>query len=449
MLGVFICSKMEVRVKKGLNLLGFLVAFLFAGCGGEEEKTCGNYLIDAGEICDGNSKECSMLIPGTRGTASCRYDCSGFDTSSCQEPYCGDGIKDSDEYCDSDYKNCSELVSGTKGQAACKYDCSGYDTSSCREPVCGDNETDSGEVCDGNSVLCETLDSSYYGNAACNSSCGGYEMDSCMEFQEVTVSLTDQCDDGEDILFRLFQFADSDSYNYDRFWPEDSSKVFVSNGLNQEAATKIYCEKSKLICYGGKPEDSDSTYWGVGINGNKGCEGCCFECQDGVEKSIDLICGSGEVSSCTTNSDCSSNDVCFNSKCVSPLGLSWYIYAKSMTFDDTKPNGDDWDLGLGDFTNPDIVALVLKNEEIILQTEEISDTFSASWSNEKTLTEINVGDTIQFCAVDIDVDGDDVASCVSASGNDLATLLKQGSFTENDYDMSGLLSFMFTFELFN
>lgn len=446
MIGVFIFSEMETEMRNILFLLVFMSVFAVVSCGGEEENKCGNYFVDSGEICDRNSKECSILVPGTRGTADCRYDCSGFDTSSCHEPYCGDGIKDSDEYCDSDYKNCSELVSGTKGQAVCKYDCSGYNTSSCREPICGDNETDPGEVCDGNSVLCEDLDSSYYGNAFCNSSCSGYEMDSCMEFQEVTVSLTDQCDDGEDIFFRLFQFANSNSSNYDRFWPEDSSKVFVSNGLNQQANTKIYCEKSKLICYGGKPEDSDSTYWGVGINGNKGCEGCCFECQDGVEKSIDLICGSGEVSSCTKSSDCSSNDICRNSKCVSPLGLSWHIYAESMTFDDTKPNGDGWDFGGG---KPDIVALVLKNDSNILQTEEVSNTYYASWSNERTLAEINVGDTIQFCAVDMDIEDHDIAGCVTASGNALAGILKKGSFTDSDHEISGVSSFRFTFKLFN
>ncbi len=436
-------------MKNILIPLMFLIVFIIISCDEEESNSCGNYIVDKGEICDGGEWDCEYLIPGTRGSAACRYDCSGYDTGWCKEPYCGDGIKDSDEDCDSDSVACSSLVSGTKGDAPCKYDCSGYDTSVCRVPVCGDYEIDSGEVCDGDSKLCEVLDGSYYGNALCKSDCSGYNMSFCLEFQEFTFSITDQCDDGADIRFRLFQFASSESSGYDRFWPSDSTKVYVSNGLNNKASTKIACEKSTLICYGGEPDDSSGSYWGVGLNANHGCDNCCFKCEDGVEKNVDLICGSGDISSCTKTADCGANDICRENKCVSPLGLSWYIYAESMTFNNTKPDGTDWDNGLGDYIKPDIMAIVLKNDTIILQTEEISDSYSASWSGERILTSINVGDEIQFCAVDIDVSDHDVAGCVVGSGNDIAEILKKGSFTQTDFKIPGVSSFKFTFKLYN
>jgi len=256
----------------------------------------------------------------------------------------------------------------------------------------------------------------------------------------------DKCDDGEDVQFRLFQFASSGDSYFDRFWPEDPTHVYVTKGLNQASNVDLACEKDKIICYGGVPEENAGTYWGVGINGNMGCEGCCFSCVEGAEKSIDLICGSGEVSSCTKNSDCTANDVCRKNKCVSPLGLSWTISAKSMTFNPLMPDGSSWD-ALGGA--PDIVAQIGKNEDLLFQTTEVSDSYSASWSNASKTTTINIGDSLQFCAVDIDLSADDVVGCVNITGNGVAQILKQGSFTEKDYTIKGVSAFRFTFELYN
>lgn len=55
--------------------------------GGEEPKpneNCGNKLPDEGEVCDGDAKECSEIDPSfLGGYASCKADCTGYDTSSC------------------------------------------------------------------------------------------------------------------------------------------------------------------------------------------------------------------------------------------------------------------------------------------------------------------------------------------------------------------------------
>ena len=46
---------------------------------------CGNHTVEDGEVCDGGAKECTAIDTGyTGGYASCRTDCSGWDTRECQ-----------------------------------------------------------------------------------------------------------------------------------------------------------------------------------------------------------------------------------------------------------------------------------------------------------------------------------------------------------------------------
>ncbi len=53
--------------------------------------TCGNGVIDSGEICDGGSVYCGDLDEKWAfGTAYCNDTCSGYDTYECQEPYADD-----------------------------------------------------------------------------------------------------------------------------------------------------------------------------------------------------------------------------------------------------------------------------------------------------------------------------------------------------------------------
>jgi hypothetical protein len=73
-------------------------------------------------------------------------------------------------------------------------------------------------------------------------------------------------------------------YSQDRnvVWP-GGSKVYKMT----DRATKNYrisCTTGEYICYGawisGNP---NATYWGVG-NGDKGCNGCCYECNGGKSR---------------------------------------------------------------------------------------------------------------------------------------------------------------------
>lgn len=54
------------------------------GGNNQHNSECGNQVIDAGEICDGDTKNCAELDPGyTSGIAICNSDCSGWNTTNC------------------------------------------------------------------------------------------------------------------------------------------------------------------------------------------------------------------------------------------------------------------------------------------------------------------------------------------------------------------------------
>ena len=54
------------------------------------ESSCGNRVVDAGEVCDGNAKDCSEINPNSTGFAYCKSDCSGYDESTCKGKDTGD-----------------------------------------------------------------------------------------------------------------------------------------------------------------------------------------------------------------------------------------------------------------------------------------------------------------------------------------------------------------------
>lgn len=140
--------------------------------GSEVEAYCGNGIREGDEVCDGGYRPCTMVDSSfTGGTAPCRDDCKGWDTSNCEgggENLCGNGNLDPGEICDGDVLDCSQ-VAGAKpyGKAPCKDDCSGWDTSGCYDdpdspgngdngngegsgsgPVCGNGILEVGEECD-------------------------------------------------------------------------------------------------------------------------------------------------------------------------------------------------------------------------------------------------------------------------------------------------------------
>ena len=103
--------------------------------------TCGNGMVDGGEICDDNTEFCTTIDPilYSGGKAKCLGNCAGWDTATCDEvPHeCGNTIKEGPEACDGDTKNCVD-IDATKysgGKAKCLADCTAYDTATCDEKV--------------------------------------------------------------------------------------------------------------------------------------------------------------------------------------------------------------------------------------------------------------------------------------------------------------------------
>ena len=156
-------------------------------------ETCGDKVVDEGEICDGNVINCVEIDPKKyeSGKAKCLANCLGWDTTTCDEiPHtCGNDIIEGPEECDGNTINCIELDSEKyeSGKAKCLKDCSGYDTMTCVEyepSVCGNDIVEGKEVCEKEELKnCVEIDSEKYsgGKAYCKDDCTGWDEVTCDE----------------------------------------------------------------------------------------------------------------------------------------------------------------------------------------------------------------------------------------------------------------------------
>ncbi len=157
--------------------------------------TCGNGIVDDGEMCDGADVGGATCIGEgfESGTLVCADDCSGFDTSVCG--ICGNGDIDGDELCDGSLGGESCVSQGfDSGSLECGADCYSFDTSACGE--CGNAIIDGTEICDGNNVSgmdCEDLNYDS-GSIGCASNCTGYDFTSCGVCGNGIVDGEDVCD---------------------------------------------------------------------------------------------------------------------------------------------------------------------------------------------------------------------------------------------------------------
>ncbi|HRZ78943.1 MAG TPA: LamG domain-containing protein [bacterium] len=108
---------------------------------------CGNSIVEQGELCDGNVKNCAEIDPVAyiSGKAKCDKDCMKWDTSTCEEnPYeCGNSVVEGNEKCDGGVKNCVEIDADKyiAGKAKCLEDCTGFDTATCEEKETPDEDS--------------------------------------------------------------------------------------------------------------------------------------------------------------------------------------------------------------------------------------------------------------------------------------------------------------------
>ena len=97
----------------------------------------------------------------------------------------------------------------------------------CEDVVCGDQAYCSAGAC------------------SCAPGYGGDPYTACEPFMEVL--LTDACDDGLDVEFRLF------SLDTTQTWPT-SSTLFTA-GLDVDTVYEIRCEEGELVCFGARAGD--------------------------------------------------------------------------------------------------------------------------------------------------------------------------------------------------
>ncbi len=156
-------------------------SFITTGC--SAPTLCGNHIVDEGEACDTmnlNGQSCDRIVgAGSTGTLECLSNCSGFKVTGCSKPStCGNGIIDAGEVCDTDVKlTCANVVGpGSTGKLRCAENCASYDVSGCTSPAtCGNGILESGEECDSTSFGAATCASAIgagsIGDLRCTSQC--------------------------------------------------------------------------------------------------------------------------------------------------------------------------------------------------------------------------------------------------------------------------------------
>jgi hypothetical protein len=87
----------------------------------------------------------------------------------------------------------------------------------------------------------------------------------------MTFRLTDDCDDGSDVLWKLF----SDAREWS--WPSDDD-VYRSPGYLYDDLRAITCEPDEWICFGAETEAGGLVY-GVGLDFSAQCDDCCYPCE--------------------------------------------------------------------------------------------------------------------------------------------------------------------------
>ena len=167
-------------------------------------STCGNGVIETGEICDGaklNDETCeSQVGHGSTGRLRCNATCTGFVTDGCTaSTTCGNGILETGEICDgakfanSDTSCTSEVGAGSKGNVLCASDCKSLNLSGCSAATqCGNNALDAGEVCEADNLNGATCASVVGAGSEGTLKCG----EGCKHFDTSGCSKAESCGDG-------------------------------------------------------------------------------------------------------------------------------------------------------------------------------------------------------------------------------------------------------------
>lgn len=97
----------------------------------------------------------------------------------------------------------------------------------------------------------------------------------------LTWTITDSCSDGRGLHVRFWDKTNN------LVWPNATQVYVVSPGatLNQT----LSCQNGALVCFGARTDPQTTTYWGVDLDGNQGCDSCCIQCAN-VSTGANLTC---------------------------------------------------------------------------------------------------------------------------------------------------------------
>ncbi|MBO4350606.1 MAG: hypothetical protein J6A01_06665, partial [Proteobacteria bacterium] len=262
-----------------------------------EVGTCGNGVLDEGEVCDGTKYinkqySCKTLFPDlySSGQVTCNDNCE-YDTSACVS-LCGNGSVNvsKGEVCDhgatdkftSSTNTCEKVVgAGSTGTLICADDCLSIITAGCSEPAfCGDHIVNNAEQCDGpafpgNRTTCAAWDSMYAsGNLKCNTNC-------TLDLSDCT--LLNSCGDN---IVNGTELCDTTSFLENR--------TLCSAWDSQYASGRVSCTSSCELDYSKCSKDPTIT--------DEICDNLVDDDDNGLIDCYDSACATDEI--CKAEAEC-------------------------------------------------------------------------------------------------------------------------------------------------
>jgi len=298
-------------------------------------SACGNGKLDDGEECDGTNFGAKTCVDyagiGATGNLVCNDQCK-IETSNCTAKgstgsSCGNGVLDAGEVCDGDLmngQNCASLGAGYTGILKCKDDCSAYDDSDCKAPdnkLCGNGVLDEGELCDGDQIrggvsyTCKSIfGPGSEGELKCDSTCLHFDKSGCtpaLTCGNGTLQINEKCDPKYDYGDKLacsasFSQGTEGTRVCDSMCRWDNSNCVAPSHCGNgtlDADLGEECDPSAPQSYYKTCEDAFGT-------GSKGMVVCTELCKYSYAFCTNTdVCGNGQVDNGTNNTK-NYNEVC-------------------------------------------------------------------------------------------------------------------------------------------
>lgn len=219
---------------------------------------------------------CPMLLGRTLAALSLCWLATGCIVESSGQPGpCGGRACSKHGHCERGTDEC-RCDSGFVGNPYASYGCQPSAPGAACDTTCGLNAYCSDGAClcaEGFAAVCGTGDclaesALCDGNADC-ANAADEQADVCFETVVMEWQVTDTCDDGTPIFWRIWAT--------DRGWVWPSADTeFMTYGLGQPATEAIECLEGETVCFGGSAGDID---WGLGMSGVVPCDDCCEVCR--------------------------------------------------------------------------------------------------------------------------------------------------------------------------